>query len=199
MDPFQDPLSPPADPPTGPEPAADPPSSTGSPGGSQEAEFERFLAGIRPKVRRVFARYHIPRQDAEDLLQDALLAAVGKWELIQSKDAWLVATLCHKCSIYWRDRRRSRVEEVDDERLEHLAPPQRAGQENIEHRRDLRRLLATLESRHRALLVLRYGAGFSPLEVAQRLGYHEASIRKLACRSMEKLQRAARVPGRRRR
>lgn len=195
MAPSHEPPSQPAPSPPRPEPPPSPPIASGS----QELDFERFLAGIRPKVRRVFARYRIPRQDAEDLLQDALLAAVGKWDTIQSKDAWLVATLCHKCSIYWRDRRRSRVEEVDDERLEHLAPPQRAGQEHIELRRDLRRLLATLERRHRALLVLRYGAGFTPLEVAERLGYHEASIRKLACRSMEKLQRAVRAPARRRR
>ncbi len=182
MDPLRDPAS-----------LADRPAPATALDRSQELEFERFLVAVRPKVRRVFARYRIPSQDAEDLLQEALLAAVGKWPTIQSKDAWLVVTLCHKCSIYWRDRRRSRVEDVDDALLEQLAPPQRAGQERVDLRRDLRRLLATLERRQRTLLVLRYGAGFSPLEVAERLGYHEGSIRKLACRSMEKLQRAVRA------
>jgi RNA polymerase sigma factor (sigma-70 family) len=155
-----------------------------------EAEVECFLAAVRPKVGRIFHRYRIPPQDAEDLLQEALLAALGKWETIQVKDAWLIGTLRHKCSLYWRARRRSPVEEVDDARLELLAPPQRAGQERSDQLRDLRRLLATLERRHRALILLRYGAGLSPLEVAERLGYHEGSIRKLACRSMARLQKA---------
>jgi RNA polymerase sigma factor (sigma-70 family) len=188
MDPLYDSTCPPG------EPAAGAPVDP-----SQELEFEHFLVAVRPKVRRVFARYRIPGQDAEDLLQEALLAAVGKWPTIQSKEAWLVVTLCHKCSVYWRDRRRSRIEEVDDAQLEQLAPPQRAGQERVDLQRDLRRLLSTLERRHRALIVLRYGVGFSPLEVAERLGYHEGSIRKLACRSMEKMQRAVRAPLPRRR
>jgi RNA polymerase sigma factor (sigma-70 family) len=155
-----------------------------------DAEIELFLVRIRPQLGRILQRYRIPYQDAEDLLQEALLAAVGKWDTIRSKDAWLAATLSRKCALYWRTRLRRRVEEVDAARLEDLAPPQRAGQERIDHLRDLRRLLATLEGRHRALVLLRYGAGLSPLEVAERLGYHEASIRKLACRSMARLQKA---------
>ena len=51
------------------------------------------------------------------------------------------------------------------------------------------RAVVNLEERHRRLLRLRYALGFSTLEVAERLGYNISSVRKLSCRSVDRLQK----------
>jgi RNA polymerase sigma factor (sigma-70 family) len=153
--------------------------------------LEELLQRLRPRLRRVLAGYHIPPQDAEDLLQEALLAAYLAWPTIQNKDAWLLVTLRHKCSIYWRGHRTRKVQAVDPEFLEDLAGAQPAPQEREELLWDLDRLLALLGHRHRELMRLRFGLGFSPDEVAEKLGYNTSSVRKLSCRSLVRLQKKA--------
>lgn len=167
--------------------ADDPPS--GPAGGP--ATLEELLAGLRPRIRRVFSTYRIPAQDTEDLLQEALLATFLSWSSIYNKEGWLLVTLRHKCSIYWREQRGRRLQAVDPDFLEDLAGAQPAPQERAELLWDLDRLLGLLSSRHRALMRLRYGLGFTPEEVAARLGYNNSSVRKLSCRSLSRLQKKA--------
>jgi DNA-directed RNA polymerase specialized sigma24 family protein len=49
----------------------------------------------------------IPAQDAEDLLQDAVLVFWAKRDSIASPAPWLLATLRNRCLFYRRKRRRS--------------------------------------------------------------------------------------------
>jgi DNA-directed RNA polymerase specialized sigma24 family protein len=51
-------------------------------------------------------------------------------------------------------------------------------------------VFAILSVRHRAVLWLRFGLGLSTEEVAARLGYCPASIRKLTLRSLARLRLA---------
>ncbi|MBV8203366.1 MAG: sigma-70 family RNA polymerase sigma factor, partial [Acidobacteria bacterium] len=59
---------------------------------------------------------------------------------------------------------------------------------------DLESLFANLSVRHRAVLWLRFGLGLSTEEVADRLGYCPASIRKLTLRSLARLRLAVGPP-----
>lgn len=149
------------------------------------------IANLRPRLRRVLSKYHIPPHEAEDLLQETMLVAFLRWDSIQSKEGWLMVTLSHKCSIYWRDQRRCPLQPMDLDMLEGFAPPQPAEQEKDELHWDLERLLSKLGPRHRALLRLRYYQGLSTDEIAERLGYNGSSVRKLCCRSVERLRRLA--------
>ena len=155
------------------------------------ATLEELLEGLRPRIRRVFTSYRIPPQDCEDLLQEALLAAFLSWSTIYNKEAWLLVTLRHKCSIYWRTLRNRRLQAVDPEFLEDLAGAEPAPQERAELLWDLDRLLALLSGRHRELMRLRFGLGLTPEEIAERLGYNSSSVRKLSCRSLTRLQKKA--------
>lgn len=153
--------------------------------------LEDLLRRVRPRLKRLLNSSGIPLQDAEDVLQEALLDAIRQWETIRNMEAWLIGTLRIKCSKYWRRQLTERVLAVDPPQLEDLSKPQAPAQERDEVLLDLRSLTRRLTERHRAALWLRFGMGLSTAEVARRLGYCPSSIRKLTCRSMARLQRWA--------
>lgn len=158
---------------------------------SESESFEQLINEARPRIRRVLSSYRIPPQDAEDVIQEALLAAFLVWPSIQNKVAWLTVTLRRKCSLYWRSQSYRRWHGVDPEFLEDLAGSEPPRQEREEMYWDLDRLLDQLASRHQELVRLRFGLGLSPEEAAERLGYNPSSIRKVTCRALARLQKKA--------
>lgn len=153
--------------------------------------FEELLERVRPRIRRLLKSYGIPLQDAEDVLQDALLEALRQWDTIRSMEAWLLGTLRFKCAQYWKRQRTERVRTVAPSVLEDLCEPQSPAQERDAVLLDLRSLTRGLGQRHQAALWLRFGLGLSTNEVARRLGYCPASVRKLTCRALARLHRWA--------
>jgi RNA polymerase sigma factor (sigma-70 family) len=135
----------------------------------------------------VFARFHIPQQDAEDLVQQALLAYVRKRHTVRDAESWLVGTLRNCCLKYWRTRRRRLYTAVDAALLESVAAAGSSEQERSDLRRDLSNALGRLRPRCRSILGLRYGLGCAPRETARRLGYKESSIYKLVERCLAAL------------
>jgi RNA polymerase sigma factor (sigma-70 family) len=148
-----------------------------------------FLQRMQKVLLPILIRYGIPRDDMEDLLQQCFLRYLVKREEIENPTAWLVVTLRNRCSTYWRDRRRQRLETRESEELEWLAGAQPPEQERVDLRRDLSRSIRVLSPRHRELLRLRYTLGYETEEIARSLAYTPASVRKLACRSLGYLER----------
>ena len=153
------------------------------------SSWELFLERVRPRLKCVFFRYRIPPEDADDLLQQALLAFVHRAGEVRDPAAWLAGTLRHKCLLYWRDRRRRVYDAVDDAMLEWLARPQALVQEDADLRRDIEHLIERLPQRCRNLLQLRYQQGYEAPELAQRLGYRTSSIGKITNRCLAALMR----------
>ncbi len=159
-------------------------SDQGSP---QRESLDQLLRRLRPRLKQVLGRYRIPAHDAEDLVQEALISTIQKWEVIQDPEAWLLVTLRNRCVVYWRKRRNNLYNSVDTAILELLSEPVAAPQEKAELLWDLNNLLDELPPRCRKLLRLRYGLGFDSTEVAERMGYHPSSVRKVARRCMAAL------------
>ena len=155
----------------------------------EEHTFEELLQGLRPRFKMVFARFRIPEQDAEDLLQQALLAYVHKRHTVRDPATWLIGTLRNRCLKYWRTRRRSLYTAIDAAILESVAADADgiSPQELVEIRSDLRGAMGRLRPRCRSILGLRYGLGCEPRETARRLGYRESSIYKLVERCLAAL------------
>lgn len=153
----------------------------------EERSFEEMLRLLEPRFRGVFARFRIPQQDAEDLLQQALLAYVRKSHMVEDPPSWLLGTLRNRCRKYWRARRRSLYTAVDAAILESVAPSGAPDQEQVDIRRDLRGAIGRLRPRCRSILGLRYGLGCEPRETARRLGYKTSSIYKLVERCLAAL------------
>jgi RNA polymerase sigma factor (sigma-70 family) len=154
-------------------------------------EIAETLDSARPRLKEILRRYRIPPEDAEDLLQETFLITLAKWYDIQNKEAWLAATLRNRCLMYWRARRSPHTPEPTDiADLETLIVAREPPQLQVHHARHLNKLLAILPPRQRLVLLLRCGLELSPLEVAERLGYHPASVRKMVRRALDRLRRA---------
>lgn len=154
---------------------------------SGKEPIEQLLRRLRPRLKQVLSRYRVPAHDAEDLVQEALVATVQKWNEIQDPEAWIVVTLRNRCVVYWRKRRNSLYNAVDTVILELLTEPVAAPQERAELLWDLNDLMEQLPARCRKLLRLRYGLGYDSSEVAEQMGYHPSSVRKVARRCMAAL------------
>ncbi len=151
--------------------------------------LNQLLLASRPRLERVLRHFEIPPEDAEDILQDAQLTLLYKWEQIRSPESWLVGTLKKKCIMYWRKRRSSLCDAVDTAILDLVATPISPDQEKAELSFDLNRVLGNLSARCRSLLKLRYGLGYGPSEVAEQMGYRLSSIRKVTNRCLAALTR----------
>ncbi len=165
----------------------------------EEPSLEQFLDQVRPRLRTLFARYRIPPQDTEDILQQALLALVYQWQNVRDPEAWLFGTLRNKCLLYWRDRRRKVYDAVDAQVLEWMAGPLAPAQEDADLERDISTVIGRLPDRCRTLLRLRYRLGYDSLEVAEHLGYSPSSISKVTTRCLSALLRHLTAAGLRKR
>lgn len=156
-----------------------------------EAPFpiEELFATVQPRLRRIFARFRLPVEDAEDILQQSFLDLFYKQQQINNPEAWLVGTVKNRCIVYWRRRRRQLWDAMDGALLELLAEPEASHQQQVALRNDLEKVLARLPSRCRNVLMLRYGLGYQSQEVAERLGYQASSIRKVTSRCIAALSR----------
>jgi len=153
------------------------------------APFEEFLKAVEPKLKRLLATYHIPSDDAEDVLQQALLALLYQWERVRDPESWLFGTVKRHCLMYWRMHRRRIYSAVDSTILEWLSEPIAPSQERSDLLSDLESLIDRLPSRCRSLLRLRFQLGYEPVEVASKLGYQASSIGKITTRCVAALSR----------
>ena len=157
--------------------------------------LEPLLRRLHPRLRRELVRYGIPLEDAEDLLQETLMALVFKWDSIRNPEAWLFSTLRNRCVIYWRQKDEAVYDAVDTAILDVLAGPQSPPQEQADLRHDLNAALSKLPRRCRDVLRLRYGLGHKSSEIAEELGYETMGMRKLTTRSLALLTRELRAAG----
>lgn len=151
--------------------------------------LNQLLLKVRPGLERVLRHYDVPPEDAEDILQDAHLTLLYKWDRVQSPQAWLIGTVRKKCIVYWRKRRGRVLEAVDTAILDLLSEPQRPMQPKTELSHDLQRVIGRLPERCQRLLRLRYGFGYGPSEVAEKMGYQPSSVRKITHRCLTALSR----------
>lgn len=150
--------------------------------------FPDLLRRLRPRVLWLLGRHRIPPQDGDDLVQQTLLALIGKYGEVRDPEAWVLGTLRHKCLRYWR-RSATLFERVEEEVLEQTAPAEAPGQELADLRHDLEAALARLPERCRRILRQRYALGYRATEIAEALGYPPATVRKITSRCLRALAR----------
>src|SRR5882724_1716367 len=155
----------------------------------EQVDLELFLHRVRPRLRSLFARYRIPVQDTEDILQQALLTLLYQLETVRDPEAWLLGTLRNRCLLYWRDCRRKLYEVVDATVLDLVAGSEIPEQERADIARDLATVIGRLPERCQSVLKLRYRLGYDASEVAERLGYSPTSMSKITTRCLATLMR----------
>ena len=78
---------------------------------SVDVGFEEFLKDVAPRLKGLLADYHIPIDDRDDIVQQALLGLLYQWEKIREPEPWLFGTIKSHCLMYWRRRRQDRENE----------------------------------------------------------------------------------------
>lgn len=135
--------------------------------------LEELAQRLRPRLILIIGRYRIPAQDAEDLLQTALIATLSKWPMLADPEGWLIRTVINQCLMYHRSRRR-RPEEPLDDAVELLPVP--SPEARIADREEIERRLAKLPVQCQRLFRLRFIYGMSAKEVAELMGSKISSV-----------------------
>ncbi len=152
--------------------------------GRTEADFVEFVAASRPTLRRI-AHLLVPDPgDAEDLLQEALVRALGAWHRVRPGEevAYVRRIMSNLAVDRWRRRRPVVLGGV---------PEQHAGRDDlvtVDHRSELVQGLAALTVRERAVVVLRYYADLSERQVADELGVSVGTVKSTASRALARLR-----------
>ncbi|WP_405485212.1 SigE family RNA polymerase sigma factor [Streptomyces sp. NBC_00009] len=128
------------------------------------------------------------RHAAEDLLQNALIKAAGRWRRIDEPEAYVRQILYRQQVSRWRlkwPRRELSVPELPE------GTAAADGASAIDLRLVMRGALARLTARQRTVLVLRYFEDLPEADVARILGCSVGTVRSTTHRSLAKLRALA--------
>lgn len=156
-------------------------------GSDEDLAVERLVRRFKPKARAIVGFHGIPKQDAEDLVQQTYLTYLSRRDEVRSPDAWLAGTLNQRCLMFWRSRRRSWLSTVEDDYLEAVGSRDAPPQESLAVRRDLSTAISRLPERWRTLLRLKFGLGLDSRETAMRMGYRYSGIYTITKRCLAAL------------
>lgn len=120
---------------------------------------------LEPKIERLLTRFRVPPDDAQQILDEIMLAMLTKRERIRDPERWLLRTLKNRCVMYWQNRRRRLYRILDSGLLTILTSRQVPEAEKEALRGELGSLLEGLRPGCRTLLTRRYGLG----EASQRI------------------------------
>ena len=145
-------------------------------------DFEAFVAARYAALLRTAYLLTGDHHDAEDLLQQALVRAIGAWRRIDGDPEPYVRTILVRQNISrWR-RRRWRELTTD-------APPEHpVSDHGADDRLALRRALGVLAPRQRAVIVLRYYEDLTEAQTAEALGIAVGTVKSQARDALRRLR-----------
>jgi hypothetical protein len=82
--------------------------TTLSPSGPGVEDAAAALSALSGEIDGIFARFQVSEQESADLLREILLLTVYRWDLVESHDRWLLATVRRGCLRLLRRRAQNR-------------------------------------------------------------------------------------------
>ncbi|MCG0066892.1 SigE family RNA polymerase sigma factor [Streptomyces tricolor] len=154
-----------------------------------QESFREFVAGRSTALLRTAVLLSGgDRHAAEDLLQNALVKAAGRWQRIDEPEAYVRQILYRQQISRWRLKWRRREVTVAE-------PPEAGHAPDVSGAAELRLVLRTalsrLTARQRTVLVLRYFEDLPEAEVARILGCSVGTVRSTTHRSLARLRQLA--------
>ena len=154
----------------------------------REAGFTAFVTEERAVLGRLAVLLSANRSDADDLLQEALARTYANWHKVDRDRAvgYVRRIMSNLVIDSWRRRKETLPITVEK-------PDARAASDlrHIELRDEIVRRLATLSSRERSIVVLRYYADMPEADVAVELGVTVGTVKSTASRALAKLRAEA--------
>jgi RNA polymerase sigma-70 factor (sigma-E family) len=148
-------------------------------------DFTEFVAGSLPALLRFGHVLTGSPQEAEDLVQEALAKSLRRWRRVRADDpvAYMRRVMINTHITRWRRwGARVRLGDVPE------AATDDAGLRRGEDWDALRRALALLPSRQRAVLVLRYLEDLPDTTIAALVGCSPSTVRSHAARGLAALR-----------
>lgn len=141
--------------------------------------FEQFYVDSWDWAVRVATLITQSRDSGQEIAQDALFELYRHWSELEHPKAYLRATIVNRCHNWHRKNRTRR------EKLPLLAESETVKLEVAE----LADVLAGLQFRQRAVVVLRYYCDFSEAEIAAALGCRPGTVKSLSSRALRRLRK----------
>lgn len=164
--------------------------TTGGRAARAAAEFDRFVGDSGDALLRTAYLIVGDLDEAEDLVQECLIAVARRWPRVRSMDhprAYARRILVNLALDGARTRTRRRAE-LDQQPLTADAE-QRIDESELRYERsELIDALALLAPRQRAVLVLRYLEDLSEAQVAAALGCSVGTVKSTTSRALARLQ-----------
>jgi RNA polymerase sigma-70 factor (sigma-E family) len=152
------------------------------------SDFDEFVVGRSPALLRTAVLLLGDRNDAEDLLQTALLRVARHWSrALENPDAYTRRVLVNLAHDHAR-RRRRHPESLNG------VPDGPSPQIASEGRDELLSALRALPERQRATIVLRFWEDLSVAETAALLGCSEGTVKSATSKALARLRDVLDVP-----
>ena len=148
--------------------------------------FEEYVEARLPALGRTAYLLTGHHQDAEDLVQRALVKVVAVWPRIaEHPEPYVKRVMYHENVSGWR-RRSRRPEHLTD------APPERpAHGADAETRIALEQALARLTPKQRTVLVLRYYEDLTEVETAAAMGVALGTVKSQTRHALKRIRELA--------
>jgi RNA polymerase sigma-70 factor (sigma-E family) len=150
------------------------------------ADFEAFVAARSHALFRTALTLTGHRQQAEDLLQTALVRTVRHWRRVRADnpEAYLRTIMYRQQLNWWRQRGRRPETPLPE-------PPERGAADDtaaVDQRLLIDSALRRLAPRHRAVLTLRYLEDLPVEAAAEILGCTPSTVRSQTVRALRRLR-----------
>lgn len=151
-------------------------------GSKGDGDFEAFFDATWARALRMVSRMGLNRQDAEDVVLDAMAIAFDRWGRVRDlpyRESWMLKVTANRAlRLLSRAKRRGGTSADDG-----IAP-----EEEIATRLSVRSAIAGLPRRQREVIALRYLADMPEVEVAQALGLNPGTVKQHASRGRAALR-----------
>ncbi len=153
------------------------------------SKFEVIYREYRDLMLYIANRVLGDTKDSEDVVHQSFIKLVGVLEKIDEpkshKTRSLVVTVVERTAIdLYRRRKRENTISLDEE---HINVPDTTQIDEAISRSDLAAAIASLPTRYRSVILLRYDHGLTAREIAGLLSMTEVNVRKTIQRAKERL------------
>jgi len=150
--------------------------------GSQDNQFAEFAAAAAPSLLRTAWLICGDASQAEDLVQSAMVKVYVRWGKLSHTQPQAYARKCilnAHIDNHRRGRRETTVSEMPEQPHHDREP---------EDTSEIVRLLATLPTRERQVVVMRHYVGLPEVEVADLLGVSIGTVKSSGSRGLARLR-----------
>ncbi|TGY95743.1 sigma-70 family RNA polymerase sigma factor [Petralouisia muris] len=156
-------------------------------------EFMRCYEKIYPQMYRTAWFYLQNQQEAEDAVQDAVLAAYEKFYQLKEKDKfgpWIMKILANKC------KKRMQAWFRREEDIEDISPAQEkilAKETDFAMASAVKQVFEELEEEERFIVALSVLGGYTSEEISDILNKNHSTIRSKYRRALQKMKKKLEV------